>query len=303
MISLGIDGGGSSTRWLLLSEEGEIARGKTDSFSGLFFSEAEKQKNLKTLDSLIMTIKEYAKPDIVVAGITGLGSSPIEQKIHKMLASKLRIKPERVIIKNDMYIAYRAAFELAEGVLVYAGTGSIAYYISKEKTLRAGGRGYMIDDAGGGFWIGQQALRNVLRQEDELGKAAESILAQEVYTLLEVKDWESIKAKVYSGGRKMLASLSPAVVAAAKQDDPVAKSILQDAGKELARLANALLKQLAEKKPVAFAGGISKIHPLLNESLKASLKNNTDLRIAQTEAVEAAARIGLELIASNPKNS
>ena len=295
MISLGIDAGGSSTKWLLLSEEAKLASGKSESFSGLNFAEARAKANLKAIKSLAVEVLQHAQPQVIVAGVTGY-SEGFDNKLKDILSKSFNLSQEKILLKNDMYIAYRNAFSVAEGVLVYAGTGSISYYLDENRILRAGGRGYLIDDAGGGYWIGRQALKAVLREEDKTGKPAMTELAQQIYTELGSKDWQTIKATVYAGGRKKLASLSPAVSRAALEGDAVAVEILESAGLELARLANVLLNRLGGKKAVAFAGGISKASDILTASLRASLIDNSGFKVIKREAVEAAARIGLELI-------
>ena len=67
-----------------------------------------------------------------------------------------------------MWIAYLSYFALGEGILIYSGTGSIGYYLSADKeVIRVGGRGNLIDDGGSGFWIAREALKAVLRDEEE----------------------------------------------------------------------------------------------------------------------------------------
>ena len=294
MIVLGIDAGGSSTRWLLKDDDIELARAYSKPISGLFY-DANPNSSLENLNNLLDDVAKIAKPKAVLAGITGFSKdSYANSAMSKLIAKKFSIAEIKISLENDMYIAYRNAFELGQGVLVYAGTGSIAYYQDTKKVIRAGGRGYLIDDAGGGFWIGREALKEVLRQAD-LAKTKETELASKIYKALGTNKWLEIKAQIYSGGRKKLASLAPVVAEAAKNNDLVAISILENAGQELARLAKAILGQADIPKSVAFAGGISKLSPILTSSLKANLDSKIKLKVVKTEAVEAAARLALEL--------
>ena len=60
------------------------------------------------------------------------------------------------------------------GVVVIAGTGSIAYGRNeRNQAARAGGWGYMLGDEGSGYWIGRAALRAVLREADRRGPATQ----------------------------------------------------------------------------------------------------------------------------------
>ncbi len=294
MIVLGIDAGGSSTRWLLKDNDLEIAKSKTKSISGLFYDRAN-NKNLDNLNSLLKDVLKVANPEAVLAGITGFTKDSLaSQTMTKLIADKFKIRPAKVKLENDMYIAYRNAFELGQGVLIYAGTGSIAYYQDQERIIRAGGRGYLIDDAGGGFWIGKEALKAVLRYEDS-AKSPTSPLATEIYKNLNTNQWPEIKEQIYAGGRKKLASLAPSVSIAASNNDETAIAILTNAGQELARITKAILGQLDAPNSVAFAGGITNLSPILTNSLKQALPDGISFSLVSTEAVEAAARLALEL--------
>jgi len=294
MIVLGIDAGGSGSRWVLRDDDVVLARAKTKSISGLIYG-AKPNSNLENLNNLLNEVVKIAKPEAVLAGISGFSkNSPANDIIRAQIAKKLAINPNKIRLENDMYIAYRNAFELGQGVLLYAGTGSIAYYQDEHRTIRAGGRGYLIDDAGAGFWIGRQALKEILRLED-LGKPVETKLANGLYEKLETRHWPEIKEQIYSGGRKKLASLAPVVALAAQNDDKLAISILQNAAQELTRLARAVLEQDNIPNSLAFAGGISKLSPILAESLRENLSPETSFRLIKTDAVDAAARLALEL--------
>ena len=109
-----------------------------------------------------------------------------------------------------MHVAFASAFGPGEGVLIYAGTGSVAYHETVTgETVRAGGYGYLIDDAGAGYWIGHEALRALFRQVDATGHPADAPLAGALYERLGSRVWAEIMPVVYGGGRSFVASLSP----------------------------------------------------------------------------------------------
>ena len=75
-----------------------------------------------------------------------------------------------VAVVGDMVIAMEAAFGGGPGVIVIAGTGSIAYgRNSAGQTARAGGWGFAISDEGSGHWIGRSAVAACMRAFDEAG--------------------------------------------------------------------------------------------------------------------------------------
>jgi glucosamine kinase len=301
MIALGIDAGGSSTRWLLRNETQVLARGRTDSITGHLIT-AVQQETLAKLTNMFSDICKVAQPQSVVAGITGLSASPdAPEWFREHIAQLLDIQTQQVKIYDDIYIAYLTAFEPEEGILIYAGTGSVAVYLKRDGSrLRAGGFGYLIDDAGGGFWIGREGLKQVLRWADETDTLPQQPLAKAIYEALGTKTWTDISTLVYTGGRSKVAALAPAVALAAVGGDNAALSILQEAGRELAQLAKTLINRLDRPLPIALLGGISSLSPVLVAGLGAALPSDVKFRVISVEPVETAARLALENLQTAP---
>ena len=92
----------------------------------------------------------------------------------------------------------------------------------------------------------------------------------------------------------ILAKLAPAVTKASEKQDLTAIAILEHAGKELARLANVILKRLEKPLPVAFMGGMSQASPILDRALQEALPKNTVFNKVTTEPVVAAAKLALK---------
>jgi len=178
--------------------------------------------------------------------------TPAEATMRALFAEIFELPPDKVFVAEDMWIAYLSYFALGEGILVYSGTGSIGYYLSEDKdVIRVGGRGNLIDDGGSGFWIAREALKSVLRTEEENpGGGWTSTLGTCLAGALGGTDWNIVRSFVYGGDRGKIGSLARAVGEAAKADDATALRILREAGVELARLANALIKRLGPR-PVA----------------------------------------------------
>src|SRR5690606_29898485 len=105
-----------------------------------------------------------------------------------------------VTVLGDVVTAYLSAFEPGAGVLVYAGTGSVAVHVAGDGAIvRAGGHGYLIDDAGGGYWIGREALKRLLRAADAIGAPPTGRLASAVFAALGGSDWPTVRDAVYGG--------------------------------------------------------------------------------------------------------
>lgn len=310
-LGLGIDAGGSSTGWLLLDALGnELARGRLGGITGHLFRagsaelSSEGEQGLARLRQLLGEVRAVGQPTGVVMGAAGLdAASPAAAYLQTEISRELTLNSDAVWVDNDMEIAYRNVFEPGEGVLVYGGTGSIAYHLPRfGLALRVGGHGYLIDDAGGGFWIGQQALRQTLRWRDELGGPSGRLLAREVIRQLGTDDWPQIRSLVYGEGRSSVAGLAPAVSRAAAQGDEAALQLLGQAGQELARLATVSLQRLGQLLPVGLTGGVVRMGPALTDAFSAALPGGLEARLSSDDPVTAAARLAVRLRSADPSN-
>jgi glucosamine kinase len=295
MIGLGFDGGATGARWRLLDGSGRVlGEGQSGPFTGHLFDDATRRASQEAIVVLSAAVRAAGRPEKIVAGITGLSTgSETAALLASWIAAAFGLAPGAVQVVDDMRIAYRAAFDPGEGILVYSGTGSVAIHLAEDgTTLRAGGHGYLIDDAGGGYWIGRQALSALVRAQDE-GRDP-GALGQEVGAAIGGLDWELIRQHVYGGGRAAVAGLVPAVAKAALRDDSVANAILSSAGEELARLARVLLARLGRPQPVALAGGVGRASPLIFSHFRTSLPRDAVLRQVTQAPVEIAARLAAE---------
>jgi N-acetylglucosamine kinase-like BadF-type ATPase len=297
-LGLGIDAGGTATRWRLADRDGEcIAQGTADPLTGHLFSAAAEERARQIILDMAQAVMRKGKPLGIVAGITGLTrDTPAEAKMRSLFAEIFELPSDKVFVAEDMWIAYLSYFALGEGILVYSGTGSIGYYLSQDKeVIRVGGRGNLIDDGGSGFWIAREALKTTLRKEEESpGDGWATTLGQCLARALGGTDWNVIRSFVYGGDRGKIGSLARAVGEAAKADDRTALRILREAGEELARLANSLTKRVGPR-PVALAGGSSRLHPILAEAFRNGLVAPVEFITTDLDAALTAARLAATL--------
>jgi N-acetylglucosamine kinase-like BadF-type ATPase len=292
-IGLGIDAGGTQTRWALAAADGALlAEGTVAGLSALQMSKPDGRASVHaTFATLARDVLAHAQPARVRAGLTGFGGDG--ELLTSWLAELLGIAPAAIAMCNDIEIAYRASFTPGEGYLVYAGTGSIGAFIDGDGTFhRAGGRGVVLDDGGGGFWIAREALRHIWRSEDEApGSWQHSPMARAVFDYVGGSDWSHSRQFIYGQERGEVGKLALAVAASAGQD-PAAAAILTGAGRELGRLANALLRRFGPR-PVSLAGRAADLHPSIAATMRASLPDNTRLTHTAMRAHHAAARLAV----------
>jgi N-acetylglucosamine kinase-like BadF-type ATPase len=293
-LGLGIDAGGTQTRWALAAPGGAIlAEGTVAGLSALQMSSPHGRETVHaTFAELATAVLPHGMPSRVQAGLTGFGGD--SELLQRWLAELLHLDPGAVHFCSDMEIAYRASFAPGEGYLVYAGTGSIGAFIDAGGQFhRAGGRGVVLDDGGGGFWIAREALRHIWRLEDEQpGAWRTSPMAQAVFDYVGGDDWSCSRQFIYGQERGAVGKLALAVAATAERD-PAAATILRNAGGELARLARALINRFGPR-PVAVSGRASELHPSIVAAMRDLLPAGLEFRQTAGGAHYAAARMALD---------
>lgn len=274
---LGIDAGGTQTRWALAGADGALlAEGHVGGLSYLqLSSEAGRLAFESELARLAAAVLNHGRPGRVCAGFTGFDGR--DHQGARALAQLLGISGDAITLVSDIEIAYAASFERGQGYLVYAGTGSIGAWIDMAGTVhRAGGRGVALDDGGGGYWIAREAMRTIWRAEDACpGQWRSSPMAHAVFARVGGSDWSQSRRFMYAQERGAVGTLALAVAAAA-DSDPVAADILRRAGAELARLARALASRFGPR-PVVLGGRASGLHPLIFSSMREALHEATPL--------------------------
>ncbi len=290
--ALGLDAGGTQTRWALADAAGRLlGEGAVGGLSGL---QLDHEQGRAAMAATLREIAAQAGPvQAVVAGMTGFDDEQAPL-LQTLLAAALGTP--QVQAMNDIELICRAAFRPGQGFVLYAGTGTVAAgFDGAGRLQRAGGRGAVIDDAGGGHWIAREALRCIWRAEDEApGAWRRSPLAMRVFERIGGADWVLTRQWVYGASRGELGTLALAVAAAA-DEDPAALQILQAAGRELARLPQALAQRLGAR-PLALAGRVFELHPAIEAALRQALPAGTTLSHLHTPPHHAAARLAAQRI-------
>lgn len=292
-IGLGLDAGGTATRWHLLdADERTIATGSAAPLTGHVYSDDAKARATAVVAEIAEAVHAHAHPSAVLAGITGLDEGTDAAAFFRAaLARHLGLSPAVVRIENDMGIAYRAACAPGTGVLVYSGTGSVACHVTRSgEHIRVGGRGVIIDDGGSGFWIAKEAVKAVFRAEDlSPGSGWATPLGEQLASGFGGATWDHARAFIYGGERGRVAGLAPLVATAAVRGDRTAHGILEAAGAELAALASALIARLGPREAI-LAGGASTLHPAVGAAFAVHLPTGTAHRLAKLDPARAAAR-------------
>ena len=196
-------------------------------------------------------------PTRIVFGIPGFGEVPA---VDRTVATEIeRLCPNVAAILNDVALAYQGAFPDGDGVLVLAGTGSMAIAEGPKGLHRTGGWGDAYGDEGSAHWIGREALSVVSQMLD--GRLASTGFELGLCDRIGIPAGDggfALMAWVQSSPyhRPRVASIAAHVDALALGHHPTAQSILRRAATHLHRhaAAAAALADLGATWPWANAG-------------------------------------------------
>jgi glucosamine kinase len=175
-------------------------------------------------------------------------------------------------VTTDIEIALSAAFADGPGIVVSAGTGSVA--VGRDRAgeqHRIGGYGWQMGDEGSGYAIGRASLGAVSRAMD--GRSPNTALSSRLLTATRSTDFDSLVRWAAGASPAEVAALAPHVLAVAAEGDPLAQGIADYAARELSQLAICLLPKmdLSPPVPVAITGGLLGPDQPLRRTLLAKL--------------------------------
>ena len=238
------------------------------------------------------------QPRVVVAGLRAWGR---RWTLAHLLAELLALDAGDVRLGNDLDIAIATVLNQAK-VTCLRWHGLDCRRIEADGVSPRGGRGVLLDDGGGGYWIAREALRHIWRREDEApGSWQASPMAEAVFAQLGGSDWSLSRAFMYGQDRGAIGRLALAVAASADAD-PLALDILQRAGQELARLALALVSRHGPR-PVVLAGRAAQLHPAIASAMRAALPVSLTMEQKVARPHDAAARIAVKAAVNTQANT
>ena len=252
MLVAGIDAGQSSTTAAIADESGRIiARGSAGPADEIGQS-AHSTRLRDALGGAIQNALHAAKLpndsvfEAIVAGISGYEGTIFGAAPH--------LPVKRLQLMHDAPIAHAAALGGKAGVVVIAGTGSVAYMRTDDgREALTGGWGYLFGDEGSAFWIVRKAVSIAATHEECTG-------IDRLLSFFDVHSMRELVRGFYVGkiARDDLASFAPLCIEAAKAGDTCSclEMPVLDATKALADLAVEAADDASGSVPVAFTGGL-----------------------------------------------
>lgn len=300
---LGIDGGGSTTRALLCDEAGRIlGSGSGGGANHLHAGWDGAADSLRTAVAAAFAAANLA-PTPCHATFLGMAATSSDQTRVRWreiaFALGLAAAPDSIGVDHDIRIALASGLAGRPGIALIAGTGSACYGRTTDGTTwQAGGWGSILDDGGGGYWLGLRAIGAAIRAADGRGPA--TALHERVLARLEVSNLREIVTRLHGStlARHEIARLAEDVMACAANDQP-AHEILGRGAAELAAMVRAVAQQLFPHgaPEVVLAGSVATAAPFA-PALHAAITREVPaakLTAAELLPVAGAALLALQL--------
>lgn len=287
---LGVDGGGTQTRFVLIDETGRLLASHLE--GPAYYLEIGLDALREMLArGIAQTLRQgQVREEDLSYAFLGL---PAYGEDHKLL-SALDAAPSAALshapyrCDNDMVCGWAGALAGADGINIVAGTGSIAYGEYAGRSARAGGWGELFSDEGSSYWMAREGLRLFSRMSD--GRLPRAPLYEHVRRHFALQSDLDLCAAIYGkdiAQRSQFAQFSKLVTAAAAEGDRAALGLFEAAARELADIVDAVRGQLQipgnASIPVSSSGGMFQPGNGLREALSSDLQR----RSAQYRFIEA----------------
>lgn len=267
---IGVDGGGTKTEASAYDSIGKVIATAIKGFANLLNNEEI------ALNNIISSIKEITEKlgteelNGVYLGIAGSEVGENSKIISDTIKRELKID---CVVMNDAEIALKAMLKGKDGILTIAGTGSVAFGINDNISLRCGGWGNLLGDEGSGYKISIDAIKRMIYEEENSIEKSE--LTKKIMEYLEINSVEEVTKFVYSSTKDEIASLTPIVARLGESGDEIAAEILVNEGRELAKTVENVYRKLGFNKcSVALVGGVIRKAKVLRNTFEDHLREN-----------------------------
>lgn len=263
---IGIDSGGTATKVRVYRKdqtcclEFQVGPGNC-----LLFKEQTVNELIQALEQVKQQLGDAC--DGIVIGLAGLSAAGNQSELAAQLKEKMPYSATTPIeLYNDAQLAYIAKIGRTSGLLVIAGTGSVAVGY-KQQWSKIGGWGPILGDKGSGYDLAvglYRELTNTIDTNQPLNEWQQAFL-----DWLNVSCAEDAIRMFYESERKEIAKAAR-FIGEHQEQFSYCRSVLIQAGKELSHLINrwgAQNWQLQQPLPCAFNGSVIEKNPLVQETI------------------------------------
>lgn len=265
---IGMDCGGTKITAQAFDLDGRYLSQAVGGFGNLVIDYQSGLANI--YDTFLSLTQQFSDSCVLlVLGVAGIQSGNLGGKLAKDLKT-LKV-PFRFF--TDAQLAYLSHFSDRTGILMIAGTGSVAISHYQQQWKRVGGWGHLLGDEGSGYWIGVEAVKQVLKEIDSDIK--NSSFACALYQHFQAKTVYELTSAFYKANKTQIAELAT-VISILSKEEHKAVSILEKAGQELAKQTLMLAKNMGVKSvPVLISGSVLTKNKLVSRAYAHTLKKST----------------------------
>ena len=267
VLAVGVDGGGTHTRVLIVDGEGRRL-GEGESGSGNLH-DVGPERLFQHIDEAWRAAwtaagEEPRVADRAFCAMASVGTAPNRDTVQGIVAEVGLAPLAQVDVDIDLLSALSGGLGGRDGIAIIAGTGSSCFgRDASGRTFQSGGWGSMLDDVGSATWLGTQAMVAAIRAFDGRGPATS--LEERVVAHFALDNMRELLPKIDGGGdaRSKRAQLARLVTSAAVEGDEVANGLLARGADALAECVEAVWRTLdfggAQVEVVATGGLVENV--------------------------------------------
>ncbi len=304
---LGLDGGQTSTTAAICDLGGELlGLGRAGPADHVWEPGGAARARRAVAHSVARALRAARLPRNLTFDAAFLGMTGAKADRRTERAVEGCISAKRLRVENDMVSALASVTGGKPGVVVIAGTGTIAYgENARGRRASASGWGFLLGDEGAGFWIARRAIASACRAED--GRGEPTALTGALLRAARVTDLWGLHFLIYSGklSRADIAALTSVVPEAAAAGDRAARRILRQAGRELGLAGGTVARRLGMQRgrvTVGLVGGVFRGSEEVRRSCRREMRKHAPKAVfAEARFTPAVGSVLLALKMANVK--
>lgn len=277
-IFLGIDGGGTNTRAVLVDASGNILGEGTSgssNYHNVGLPKAAANMRAATEAAWKDAGQNFRPADRAFLGCAGVKSSLDIARVTTAAEGENLAPAGEVITQNDIYNALSGGLAGRPGIALIGGTGTNCLGRDAHgKTFMCGGWGWLLDDKGGGFGLTLAAMQAAVRSAD--GREKPTKLLPAILAFLGLSEPPEFLARLYveSWTADELAAFAPIVIRLATEGDKTAIQILKSGAEALAALIKGTCQTLyfPEGPEVVILGGCARSGPPYQNAIESEIR-------------------------------
>lgn len=303
---LGIDGGGTRTRAVIVDDAGRLHAAAEGGSINLDDHPRERvEAELRSLLGRLASEAGRDGPwDAAFLAVGGALTDEDRGAVRSVAAAAGAAAAEAIGVHHDAYGALAGGLAGEAGMLVVAGTGSICFGRAADgREARCGNWGPLLGDEGSGHWLGREALRAVVRAQD--GREPATALTSVALAWLGLGHPDELLRRMHVDGpsRAEIAAFAPELLRIAREGDRVARNVLARGCHELAQCVRIVCdglfdpsERMGRPVPTVLVGGLMADHTYRN-ALEGALRRvapRAEPVEPKLPAVLGAARLALQ---------